>query len=521
MNFRFLILIFSILFAIFFSIPSLFQIENEKKINFGLDLQGGVYMLLGINNNDVINFKLKGIYNNIKNFSDKNDILIDNLKINKNFQITFDVLDEAEFFKIKNFISQFSNLNFKTFNKKNFQIYFTLNDIKKINNNVIKQNVQIIRNRLDKFGLNEPVVTKQGKDKILIQIAGMKTQKEEQRLRKLILQSMKLSIMPIDENKNARVENISNVEALSYGDFILPLKENKNIIFLIKNQNIIDGKMIKNVLIGFSKKNQIQLTYNLNDEGRVRFSDFSSSNIGKRIAIILNKKLYAVSKIGERISGGTVQMTGNFNITEAKNLAIALTSGSLVVPVHLLEERTIGPSLGKESIKFSIIALISGFILVIFFMIIYYKLAGVIANIALISNLFIILGVMSLFEATLTLPGMAGIILTVGMSVDANVIITERIREFIKEGYGLKKSIEEGYRNAITAILDSNITTLLASFILYGYGTGPLKGFAITMSIGIIGSMITSIIGTLGIYQLFYKKIDKIKNINFLFGIKG
>jgi len=521
MNFRFFILFVSILFGIFFSIPSLFQTENGKKINLGLDLQGGVYMLLGINNNDPIKFKLNGIYNNIKNFSDKNDILIDNLKINKNFQITFNLLDNEEFFKMKKFISQFPNLNFKTFNKNFFKIYFTLNDIEKINNNVIKQNVRIIRNRLDKFGLNEPVVTKQGKDKILIQIAGIKTQKEEQRLRKLILQSTKLSIMPIDENRNSRVKNISNVEALSYDDFILPLKQNKNIIFLIKNQNIINGKMIKNVSIGFSKKNQIQLTYNLNDEGRVKFADFSGSNIGKRIAIILNKKLYAVSRIGERIAGGTVQMTGNFNITEAKNLAIALTSGSLVVPVHLLEERTIGPSLGKESIKFSIISLISGFILVMFFMMIYYKLSGIIANIALISNLFIILSVMSLFGATLTLPGMAGIILTVGMSVDANVVITERIRELIKEGYSLKESIEKGYKNAITAILDSNITTLLASFILYGYGTGPLKGFAITISIGIIGSMITAIIGTQGIYQLFYNKIEKTKNINLLFGIKG
>ncbi|MGE4397856.1 MAG: protein translocase subunit SecD, partial [Sulfurimonas sp.] len=196
-------------------------------------------------------------------------------------------------------------------------------------------------------------------------------------------------------------------------------------------------------------------------------------------------------------------------------------SGSLLAPIYLMEKRSVGPSLGADSIKASLIALVGGFVLVIVFMMVYYRMAGVIANIALIANLFIILAVMSLFGATLTLPGMAGIVLTVGMAVDANVIISERIRELIHEGKSIHKAIEEGYSNAMSAILDANITTLIAAVVLYAYGTGAIKGFAITISIGILASMLTAILGTHGIYEMLEKRIQKSKNNLFWFGIKG
>jgi preprotein translocase subunit SecD len=201
-------------------------------------------------------------------------------------------------------------------------------------------------------------------------------------------------------------------------------------------------------------------------------------------------------------------------------LAIALRSGALPAPVKMLEKRSVGPSLGEDSIKASFIALISGFALVVAFMWIYYGISGLIANIAVISNLFLIVAVMSLFGATLTLPGMAGIILTVGMAVDANIIIIERIREFLRLGESVKKAIKDGYDNAIRAILDANITTLIAAVLLFAYGSGAIKGFAITISIGIIASMLTAIVGTLGIYHFLEPKIAKSKNYRAWFGIK-
>ena len=202
------------------------------------------------------------------------------------------------------------------------------------------------------------------------------------------------------------------------------------------------------------------------------------------------------------------------------DLAIALRSGALLAPIYLMEKRSVGPSLGADSIRASLIALIGGFMLVVAFMIVYYRSAGVVANIALIANLFIILAVMALFGATLTLPGMAGIVLTVGMAVDANVIISERIRELLYQGMSIHKAIEQGYNNAMRAILDANITTLIAAVVLYAYGTGAIKGFAITISIGILASMLTAILGTHGIYSMLETRINKSKNLAFWFGVK-
>jgi preprotein translocase subunit SecD len=279
--------------------------------------------------------------------------------------------------------------------------------------------------------------------------------------------------------------------------------------------------MLTNANVGFDQNNRPVIDFKLNAEGADIFGDFTGRNVGKRLAIVLDGKVFSAPNINERIGGGAGQISGNYTVVEAKDLAIALRSGALLAPIYMLEKRSVGPSLGADSIKASMVALIGGFVLVIAFMVLYYRMAGVIANIALIANLLLLLAVMSLFGATLTLPGMAGIVLTVGMAVDANVIITERIRELIYEGKSMHKAIEDGYSNAMTAILDANITTLIASVVLYVYGTGAIKGFAITMSIGILASMLTAILGTHGIYQMLESKMAKSKDYRFWFGIKG
>jgi preprotein translocase subunit SecD len=279
--------------------------------------------------------------------------------------------------------------------------------------------------------------------------------------------------------------------------------------------------MLTDAHVGFDQNNRPLISFSLNSEGAEIFGDFTGKSVGKHLAVVLDGKVYSAPVINERIGGGAGQISGDYTVLEAKDLAIALRSGALLAPIYMMEKRSVGPSLGADSIRASMVALIGGFVLVIIFMMIYYRLAGVIANIALIANLFIILAVMSLFGATLTLPGMAGIVLTVGMAVDANVIISERIRELIYEGKSMHKAIEDGYSNAMRAILDANITTLIAAVVLYAYGTGAIKGFAITMSIGILASMLTAILGTHGIYQMLESKIQKSKNNLLWFGIKG
>jgi preprotein translocase subunit SecD len=271
----------------------------------------------------------------------------------------------------------------------------------------------------------------------------------------------------------------------------------------------------------FDQNNQPIITFTLNGEGAKIFGDFSGEafKTRARMAIVLDDKVYSAPHINERIGGGRGQISGSFTINETRDIAIALRSGALLAPVFVEEQRSVGPSLGADSIAASKFALTLGFVLVFLFMVLYYGYAGVIADVALIANLFLILAVMSLFGATLTLPGMAGIVLTVGMAVDANVIINERIRELLKEGKSIAKAIEDGYSNAFTAIWDANVTTLISAVVLYAYGTGPVKGFALTMSIGILASMLTAILGTHGLYEMLLPKISK-KNLGRWFGIK-
>jgi preprotein translocase subunit SecD len=289
--------------------------------------------------------------------------------------------------------------------------------------------------------------------------------------------------------------------------------------YLLRAIPVLDGSMLTDATVGFDESNQPVINFALNSQGAKIFGAFTGKYVGKRMAVVLDNKVYSAPNINERIGGGRVQISGRFELSEAHDLAIALRSGSLLAPVYVMEKRSVGPSLGADSIRSSSLALMLGFILVIIFMFLYYGIAGLIANVALIGNLFLILAIMSLFGATLTLPGMAGIVLTVGMAVDANVIINERIRELLHAGKSVGKSIEDGYNNAFTAIWDANVTTLIAATVLYAYGTGAIKGFALTMSIGIMASMLTAIVGTHGIYQWILPKIDK-KKLGFWFGIK-
>jgi preprotein translocase subunit SecD len=519
LNYRIVIFALAIIFGVAFSIPSLLQTKDGKKITLGLDLQGGLHMLLGVKTDEAIKSRIKSVAASVKHFADKKEILIDNLSFDDS-SVSFEVLDSDELKVFKDFLSKIEGANIST-NAQVITISFTPKEIEKIKKLSIDQAIETIRNRLDQFGLSEPIVAKQGNEKILVELAGIKTPQEEQRARELISRAAKLELMAVDENKNARVYNMSEADAASYGDEILSDAKNPQIKYLVHEIPILDGSMLTGANVGFDKNNRPVIDFKLNAEGADIFGDFTGKNVGKRLAIVLDGKVFSAPNINERIGGGSGQISGNYTVLEAKDLAIALRSGALLAPIYLMEKRSVGPSLGADSIKASMVALIGGFILVIVFMILYYRMAGVIANVALIANIFILLAIMSLFGATLTLPGMAGIVLTVGMAVDANVIISERIRELIYEGKSMHKAIEDGYSNAMSAILDANITTLIASVVLYVYGTGAIKGFAITMSIGILASMLTAILGTHGIYQILDSKIAKSKNYKLWFGIKG
>jgi len=520
LNYRVVIFLAAFTFGLAFSIPTLTDSDKGAKITLGLDLQGGLHMLLGVKTEEAVKARFKSIAASVKYFTGKNDILVDTLDITDD-GVEFSILDEDDVPTLKEMLAQTEGL---VVDEKDlaFSLSFSELEVEKTKKQSVDQAIETIRNRLDQFGLAEPTVAKQGDEKILVELPGIKTQEEEQRARELISRAAYLQLMAVDEDRKTRVYQMSDAEAARYGDLILPDAEQPGVKYLIKEIQILDGSMLTNAQVQFDPDtNQPVISFALNAEGAAIFGDFTEANVGNHLAVVLDGKVFSAPVINERIGGGHGQISGNYTPQGAQDLAIALRSGALLAPIYLMEKRSVGPSLGADSIKSASIALAGGFILVVIFMLVYYKLAGVIANIALIANLFILLAVMSLFGATLTLPGMAGIVLTVGMAVDANVIISERIRELLYQGVSVRKAIEQGYDNATSAILDANITTLIAAIVLYVYGTGAIKGFAITMSIGILASMLTAILGTHGIYSILLERIEKSKNVKLWFGVKA
>jgi len=517
LNYRIAIFLLATLLGVVFCMPTLFQSEKGSKVSLGLDLQGGLYMLLGVKTEEAIISKIKSTASSIKYFTDSNRVIIDALRA-EGEKVTFTLLDGDEEKNLDKFLAETKGV---IVNKQGLDYVITINDTEKVavKNLAVTQAVETIRNRLDQFGLAEPTVARQGEEQILVEIPGIKTQEEEQRARELIAKAAHLQLMAVDEGKNDKANFMSKEEAALYGDVILPDAREQNRRYLVKVVPILDGSMLTDAGVGFDQNNRPMITFSLNSQGAQIFGDFTGKNVGKRLAIVLDDVVYSAPNIIQRIGGGSGQITGSFSMEEATDVAIALRSGALLAPVTMLEKRSVGPSLGADSVKASLIALVCGFGAVVFFMCFYYHAAGIIASIALISNLIILIALIAFFGATLTLPGMAGIILTVGMGIDANVIINERIRELLRLGSSIRNAVEHGYQNAFTAILDSNLTTVIVAVVLYAYGTGPVRGFAVTLGLGVLISMLTAILGTRGVYEFVMDRMEKSKNITFWFGM--
>ena len=518
-TYRLIILILAIVFGFGFSVPSFFQTQSGAKISLGLDLQGGLHMLLGVETNEAIHSKIKSIAGSINYYAKKEDVLIDKFKI-KEESIDFTLLDSDETLKVDKALAEIKGLEIK---KDGLNYHITLSEQEKHDTieYAISQAVETIRNRLDQFGLAEPTVARQGKDNILVELPGIKTEEDEQRARDLIAKAAHLQLMAVDDKRQDQANTMSEAEAESYGDVIYKDAKNERVKYVVKNIPVLDGSMLTDAKVAFSQQNNLPIiNFTLNSEGARIFGDFTGANVGKRLAIVLDGKVYSAPVINERIGGGSGQISGGFTLEEAHDVAIALRSGALLAPVKMLEKRSVGPSLGQESINQSMVALAAGSVLVVLFMLVYYGISGVFANIALVADVVILVAVMALFGATLTLPGMAGIVLTIGMAVDANVIINERIRELLRDGAAIRTAVQKGYEHAMSAIIDSNLTTIITVAVLYAYGTGPVKGFAVTMAIGIMASMLTAILGTHGMFDAVMDKIEKSGNTRLWFGCK-
>ena len=378
--------------------------------------------------------------------------------------------------------------------------------------------LEIIRNRIDQFGVLEPTVHKQGKDRIVIQLPGIT---DRERAIKLVKSSAHLEFKIVSENAELMKRFFSDETIEGYELKYMKTRNGKEEALVLEAKPAMTGDVLVDATTEFSQStfNQPYVSINFNSKGAAEFSNITGANIGRRLAIVLDGNIYSAPVIREKIPSGRAQITGSFSVQEANDLSIVLRAGALPAPVTIIEERTVGPSLGKDSIERGIRAIIIGGIAVLIFMAVYYLLAGLIADFALLLNIILITGALSYFHATLTLPGIAGLVLTIGMSVDANVLIFERIREESKLGKSLRAAVQSGFQRAFLTILDANLTTLITALILFQFGTGPVRGFATVLSIGIVSSMFTALVVTRLILDFLTQgraKLQKLTMFQFL-----
>ena len=473
----------------FFTLSNFLSDDNKlinKKINLGLDLQGGSYLLLEIDNTPIILQKLQIKLTSLKNDLIKNDIKFKNIKAIDN-KILFDV-DEVHKNKfIKIFEDKNSTINnyfdkYKAFEfeyeiiNETISVFYSKYGIIELKNSSIDQALEIVRRRIDELGTNEPNILKRGNERILVELPGLN---DPSRIKNLLGKTANLTFRFISQQNE---ENFGS-EKLKFENSEEEALVSKRII--LSGDNLIDAQPRMD-----SQTNQTIVSFSLDRLGAKRFGKATTEGVGRRLAIVLDNKIISAPIIKDAIVSGNGQITGGgLDFQSATDLALLLRSGALPAPLNIIEERTVGPDLGQDSINSGIISLIIGFSLVIIFMIIRYKIFGLIANAALIVNLFLLVGILTIFEATLTLPGIAGIILTVGMAVDANVLIYERIKEELKIENNKIIAFDDGYKKSRTTILDANITTLISAFILFFMGSGPVKGFSITLGVGILTTL--------------------------------
>ena len=497
--------------GIIFTLPTLLYKENsnnwffDNKINLGLDLQGGSYLLLEVqtevlmqeelnNISDSIQFIARGLQTNIINIISEEDEI----------QLRFSNNDKLEEIREK-FKNNYRNVNVTI---KNNTMKIAINEIfkKNIKESAIKQSLEIVRKRIDESGTKEPLIQRSGKKRILLQLPGIK---DPERIKELLGTTAKLTFHMVDDEDTISLK----ANRAPFGKIIVADFYNPEIKYLVEKKSRVGGENLVDAKASFDPQEGHAVSFRFDTTGAQKFGKATSENVGKRFAVILDGVVITAPVINTAITGGSGIITGNFSSQEAADLSVLLRAGALPAPLSIIEERSVGPGLGADSIASGKIAAIIGMICVCIFMILIYGVFGFLANLSLIANLFIIVSLLGTIGATLTLPGIAGIVLTIGMAVDANVLVFERIKEEANKKTSALEAVKNGFDKALSTILDANITTLIAALLLFVFGSGPIKGFSITLSLGVLASMFTAIMFTNFLIYLWFN-FSKKKEIN-------
>lgn len=475
---RLIIFLLTIVGAVAFLAPNLSKDTFKdgwisKPLNLGLDLVGGVHLVYEVQTKEAVKSRLQAIANSIKSELRKEKVAVLRSRVSDDFKLELTLVSARQLEVLKAKITDdyrellFLNVADET---ERPRITYALSEqsAKKIEEESVTQAIETLRNRVDQFGVSEPTIQRAGINRVILQMPGLKD---------------------IDSVKRV-VGSVAKLEfrLLPTGAAAVPtitLRDKTGAAVIVEDEVLMNGDAVKDARVQMLS-GQVEVSLGLNSEGAKLFRQITGSNVGRNLSIILDGTVYSSPRINEAIGGGQASITGGFTFDEAHELAVVLRAGALPAPLKALEERTVGPSLGAESIQKGIMAILMGAAFLLVFMSLYYKKSGVVAIVTLVLNLFFMLALLSAFGATLTLPGLAGLALTIGMAVDANVLVFERIKEELRNGSTRDAAVVAGYDKAMTAIIDANVTTLLTGILLYYFGTGPIRGFAVTLSIGIL-----------------------------------
>jgi preprotein translocase subunit SecD len=479
-------------------------------VNLGLDLRGGAHLLAEVRVSDVYGARMEGFWPDVRDAlrPERDTVGTVRLLPSEGDELRVRISEQAGMARalevVRDLARPVQTLTGAGADDIDVRgeedvIIITLSDEEKAasDDRTVKQALEIIRRRIDEVGTREPTIQRQGADRILIQVPGIGSAAE---LKEIIGTTAQLTFHPV-VSRSATAETQPGV-----GNKVVPALDNPEQFYVLESAPVVTGEELVDAQPSFDQNGRPAVSFRFNPTGARKFGDYTAENIGNPFAIVLDNEVISAPVIQAHIPGGSGIITGNFNVEESTNLAVLLRAGALPAGLDFLEERTIGPELGQDSIDAGRIATMVAFAGVLVFMALSYGLFGLFANVALIINIGLIFGLLSLMGATLTLPGIAGIVLTVGMAVDANVLIFERIREELKSAKGPARAIELGYEKALSAILDANITTFITAVILFAMGSGPVRGFAITLGLGILTSVFTAIFVTRLLVVMWFER---------------
>ncbi len=475
--------------GIFFAVPNIVPNKDAlpswwQPINLGLDLQGGSNLLLEVKLDDVLKERMSSIEDSARQILRENRIRYKSLTSSEN-GVKVLIENAASRAKASNLFRKIDEgIVVEEVDGDGLLIKYSDVALNQLKAKVVDQSIEIVRRRIDELGTKEPLIQSQGENRIVVQLPGLQN---PEYVKTLLGKTAKMSFHLVDSNARAADAKRGKMGAkykLAYGEMGEP--------YVITRKPVVGGENLVDAQPSF-QEGQAVVSFRFNTLGGKKFGEVTKDNIGERLAIVLDGEVISAPVIQSAIMGGSGVITGNFTVESANDLALLLRSGALPAPLEVLEERTVGAGLGADSIEAGVIASCIGLVAVVLFMLAAYGLFGVFTTVAVFMNLILMLGVLSLMGATLTLPGIAGIILTIGMAVDANVLIFERMREEVKNGRSTRDAADAGFTEAWATIVDSNLTTLVAAFVLFYFGTGPVRGFAVTLAVGIATSMFTSV----------------------------